>query len=179
MKDRYPHLMHLDAKQLHNYLAKRYAKVQPLVREGIYKTVREQQMRRANNGRREAQVDKWWSAIMTEAQREKLSVRSSLAHDKDNAQRQEVFNAYYAVIKRALETIKTYKARKLTPNMAQEERKAQGKQPYPNDLKHWSDLVPEKIRTAITQAFYDLPHKPKGKRKVPFIRETYDNWGEQ
>ena len=61
MKDKYPHLMHLNANQLHNYLAKRYAKVQPLVREGIYKTVRDQQMRRANNGRREAQVDKWWS----------------------------------------------------------------------------------------------------------------------
>ena len=174
MKDKYPHLMHLDAKQLHNYLMKRYPKVQPLVREGIYKTVRDQQMRRANNGRREAQVDKWWSPIMTEAQREKLNVRSSLAHDKTNAQRQEVFNAYYTAIKRALEIIKTYKRRHMTPNMAQAERIEAGKAPYPNDLKHWSDLVPEKIRNAITQAFAELPHKPKGKRKTPFARETYD-----
>lgn len=162
--------MHLDEKQLHNYLMKHKGHLQPLVREEIFKVVREQQMRRANNGRREAQVNKWWADLMTEAQREKRSVRASLAHDSDNEQRQEVFIAYYAVIKRSLEIMKTYKVRKLTPNMAQDERIAQGKDPYPNDLTHWSDLIPERIRDAITQAFHDLPHKPKAKRKVPFAR---------
>lgn len=171
MTDRYRHLMHLDAKQLHNYLMKHYAKAQPLVREEIYKTVREQQLRRANEGRREAQAVKWWADLMTEAQREKRSVRASLEHDKDNAERREVFIAYYEVVKRALDIMKAYKRRGLTPKKAQEERKAMDKPLYPNDLTHWSDLIPAHIKAAITQAFEALPYKPKAKRKVPFMRE--------
>lgn len=171
MKDRYRHLMHLDAKQLHNYLMKHYAKVQPLVRENIYKTVRDQQMRRANAGRREAQAVKWWADLMTEAQREKRSIRASLAHDKDNEQRQEVFIAYYTAVKRALDIMKAYKRRGMTPNKAQAEREEMGKDPYPNGLSHWSDLIPAHIKEAICDAFEALPYKPKAKRKVPFTRD--------
>jgi hypothetical protein len=163
--------MHLDAKQLHNYLMKHYSKVQPLVRDDIYKTVRTQQMRRANAGRREAQAVKWWADLMTEAQREKRSVRASLAHDTDNAERQEVFIAYYAAVKRSLDIMKAYKRRGMTPNKAQDERKEMGKPPYPNDLTHWSDLIPTHIKEAITEAFNAMPYKPKAKRKVPFTRD--------
>jgi len=171
MKDRYRHLMHLDAKQLHNYLMKHRANMQPLVREEIYNTVRAQQLRRANEGRREAQAVKWWADLMTEAQREKRSIRSSLAHDTDNTQRQEVFIAYYAVVKRALDVMKAYKRRGMTPNKAQAERVELGKEPYPNELTHWSDLVPPHIKEAIHEAFNELPVKPKAKRKVPFTRD--------
>lgn len=171
MKDRYRHLMHLDANQLHNYLMKHYAKAQPLVRDEIYKTVRAQQARRANEGRRAGQAVKWWADIMTEAQREKRSVRASLAHDTDNEARHEVFIAYYEVIKRSLDIMKAYKRRGMTPNKAQAERVEMGKEPYPNDLSHWADLIPAHIKEAITQAFDALPYKPKAKRKVPFSRD--------
>lgn len=171
MTDRYRHLMHLDAKQLHNYLMRHYPKAQPLVRETIFKTVRAQQEQRANAGRREAQAVKWWADIMTEAQREKRSVRASLAYDQDDAARQEVFIAYYEVIKRSLDIMKAYKKRGMTPNKAQEERKAMKKPLYPNDLTHWSDLIPPNIKAAITEAFEALPYKHKAKRKVPFERD--------
>ena len=108
---------------------------------------------------------------MTEAQREKRSIRSSLAHDTDNAERQEVFIAYYSAIKRALDIMKAYKRRGMTPNKAQAERVEMGKEPYPNDLTHWSDLIPPHIKEAITEAFNAMPYKPKAKRKVPFTRD--------
>ena len=172
MKDRYPHLMHLDANQLHNTLMEKYPKMHPYARENIYKTIRSQQARRANNGRRTAQVHKWWADIMAEAQREKKSARASLDHNMSDEDRYEVFKAYLETIKRALGTIKGYKALGMTPKRAQAWRVEEGYKPYPNNLTHWSDLVPEKVRVAITEAFEALPYRAKAKRKVPFERNT-------
>lgn len=171
MKDRHAHLMHLDAKQLHNYLMEHYAKEPPLVRDSIYKTVRAQQLRRANNGRRTTQVHKWWADMMSEAQREKKSARASLDHNKEDLARQEVYGAYLKTVKTVLDKIKMYKGMKLTPKGVQAKLVKEEKEPYPNNLSHWSDMVPPRVREAITEAFEDLPYKPKAKRKVPFTRD--------
>ena len=172
MKDSHPNLMHLDAKQLHNALMEKYPKMHAYAREDIYKKIRSQQARRANNKRRNAQVQKWWADIMTEAQREKKSARSSLDHNMSDEARYEVFRAYLESIKRVLATIKGYKTLGMTPKKAQAWRIENGHTPYPNDLTHWSDLVPEKVRVAITEAFEALPYRAKAKRKVPFERNT-------
>jgi hypothetical protein len=171
--------MHLDARQLHNALMEKYPNMHPYAREHIYKTIRSQQARRANHGRRKAQVQKWWADIMAEAQREKRSARASLDHDSGDEARYEAFSAYLAVIKRVLADIKGYKSMGLTPKRAQAWRIENNKKPYPNGLTHWTDMVPEKVRLSITEAFNALPYRAKAKRKTPFMRDNNDNWGEQ
>ena len=171
MKDSHPHLMHLDARQLHNALMEKYPNMHAYAREDIYKKIRSQQARRANNGRRTAQVHKWWADIMAEAQREKRSARASLDHNMSDEDRYALFSAYLEVIKRVLADIKGYKTLGLTPKGVQTWRVENGKKPYPNDLTHWTDMVPEKVRVSITEAFEAQPYKYKAKRKTPFTRD--------
>lgn len=175
MTDKHRRLMNLDAKQLHNRLVELYPNMHPHARNHIYKTVRSQQAQRANQRRRTAQVHKWWADIMVEAQREKRSVRASLDHNMSDEARHEAFKAYYETIKTVLVTIKDFKSLGMTPNKVQAWRIDKNKKPYPNDLTHWSDMVPEKVKDAITEAFNALPYKPKAKRKVPFQRDNDDS----
>jgi hypothetical protein len=42
----------------------------------------------------------------------------------------------------------------------------------PNNGEHWTDWVPDKIKTRIALIFEALPHKTRAKRKVPFQRLT-------
>ena len=178
MKDSHRHLMHVDARNLHNALVEKYPNMHPYAREHIYKTIRSQQARRANHGRRKAQVQKWWADIMAEAQREKRSARASLDHNMSDEARYEAFSAYLEVIKRVLADIKGYKSLGMTPKRAQAWRIENNKKPYPNGLTHWTDMVPEKVRLSITEAFNALPYRPKAKRKTPFMRDNNEDSGE-
>jgi hypothetical protein len=58
-----------------------------------------------------------------------------------------------------------------TPMQMAKEHNATGKgSPIRNDGEHWTDWVPNKIKERIATAFFELPHRPKAKRKVPFQR---------
>lgn len=166
MTDRYQHLMHLDPRALHNYLAKRGDP--PLVRQAIFDVVTAQQKRRANKSRRNAQLLRWWEPIAAPLTHEIKVVRAMQKHDIDNAQRQEVLSAYMAVLMRVRMEINLAKFHQLTPKGWQSRRVESGKPPYPNGLSNWTDLVPEKVRQQIEQAFDALPYKAKAKRKIPF-----------
>lgn len=169
MSDRYQHLMHLKPKQLHNFLEKRGDP--PLVRNQIYETVVAQQARKANSNRRDAQVIRWWAPILAPLTNEIKVVRAMQQHDRFNEQRQEVVGAYMEALKKARGWISAAKTLGLTPQGLQQWRVDNGKKKFPNDLTHWTDLVPAKVQDAIREAFDALPYKPRAKRKVPFMRE--------
>ena len=173
MTDRYQHLMHLAPKQLHNHLVRKG--YPDLVRQSIYNTVTEQQQRKANSKRRGAQIALAWEPLFNPLANEIRTVRSMLMYGRGSEERIEVLNAYLQAMLKARGVIYGAKLLGMTPRALQNQRKEEGKPPYPNDLTHWSDLVPEKVRAAITTAFDSLPYKPKAKRKTPFMRETEDS----
>lgn len=169
MSDRYKHLMHLDQRELHNYLTKRGDP--PLIRQQIFDCVVAQQQRRANSKRRDAQVIRWWEPIAGELTNEIKVVRAMQQHDRGNEQRQEVLAAYMAVLHKVRGEIQLAKVLSLTPNGLQAWRVENGKPRFPNELSHWVDMVPEKIQERIHAAFDGLPYKARAKRKTPFPRD--------
>jgi hypothetical protein len=88
--------------------------------------------------------------------------------------REEAFAAYIDVMERLLRKFEMPSSvLDNTPTQMAHQRNASGKgSPIPNAGAHWTDWVPAHIKGAIAQAFADLPHKPKAKRKVPFQRKT-------
>lgn len=169
MTDRYQHLMHLRPKELHNYLEQRGDP--PLLRKQIYATVVAQQERKANNGRRSSQVARQWAHIFVPLRNEIKVVRSMQMYNHWDEQRKEVLDAYMAALKMARGLVVFAKDMSLTPNGYQQWRVDNDKKKHPNDLAHWSDLVPARVQAAISDAFEALPYKPKAKRKVPFTRD--------
>ena len=176
MSDRYLHLMHMTPKQLHNHLTER--NLPPLMYKEIYDCVTMQQKRRANNKRRDAQIRLSWDRITGPLTNEIKVIRAMLQYDRENEQRMETLNAYMDVMQRVRSFINMHKYLSQTPRKAQDERVESGKPPYPNDLTHWTDMVPEKVRLSITEAFNALPYRPKAKRKTPFMRDNNEDSGE-
>lgn len=171
MKDKFPHLMRMTPTDLHNYLMDRFeGERQANVRQHIYDTVLAQQNRKRNAKRQRHQVMTAWQTILMQAQIERRTVRSALGYDSGDAERTEAFEAYLAVIHKTLDLIRDYKRQGLTPKGVQEKRKKDNQTQYPNDLTHWSDLVPDKVQRAIKDAFASLDYKPKARRKQPFKR---------
>lgn len=169
MSDRYQHLMHLKPRELHNFLEKRGDP--PFIRKQIYDTVVAQQARKANSNRRGAQVARWWEPIAAPLTNEIKVARSMQEYDRFNEERKEVVAAYLLALQKARGWIRAAKTMGLTPQGLQQWRVENGKKPFPNDLTHWTDLVPTKVKDAIRDAFEALPYKPKAKRKVPFSRD--------
>ena len=170
MSDKYQHLMHMSPKTLHTYLEQRGDP--PLIRKQIYATVVEQQKRKANSGRRRSQVAMHWAPLFVPLRNEIKAVRSMQMYNDWDERRQEVLAAYMNALLRARGEIVFAKMQQLTPNGYQQWRVDNGKTKFPNDLTHWADLVPAKVQAAISDAFEDLPYKPRAKRKVPFMRDT-------
>lgn len=94
--------------------------------------------------------------------------------DVPDAAREEAFAAYIDVMERLLRKFELPSSiLDNTPTQLAHEKNATGKgSPINNAGAHWTDWVPAHIKSAIAQAFNDMPHKPKAKRKVPFQRKT-------
>ena len=88
--------------------------------------------------------------------------------------RREAFGAYIAVMEKLLARFEVpSKQLDYVPAQLAKERNDTGKgSPIPNNGQHWTDWVPAHIKQAISDAFADIPHKPKAKRKIPFPRTT-------
>ena len=41
---------------------------------------------------------------------------------------------------------------------------------YPNEGKHWTDWIPQKIKDRVITLFQEIERKPKAKIKIPFER---------
>ena len=111
-----------------------------------------------------------WSDFVKPLRYEINSAKAGRRYDEDNQDRVEVFDAYISVMETLLKRMEMYAASlEITPIMLAKERNATGKgSPITNNGAHWADWVPPHIKQPIAQAFFDLPHKRRAKRKVPF-----------
>lgn len=108
-----------------------------------------------------------WDKVLKPLRYELNNVKVGRAYDLDDEPRVEAFDAYVLV----LETLLARFAQPLASLDATPIQLALEKG-LPNNGEHWTDWVPDKIKTRIALVFEALPHKTRAKRKVPFQRLT-------
>jgi len=108
-----------------------------------------------------------WDKVLKPLRYELNNAKVGRAYDLDDEARVEAFDAYILV----LETLLSRFAQPLSALDATPIQIALEKG-LPNNGEHWTDWVPDKIKTRIALAFEAIPHKTRAKRKVPFQRLT-------
>jgi hypothetical protein len=108
-----------------------------------------------------------WDKVLKPLRYELNNAKVGRAYDLDDESRVEAFDAYILVMETLLSRFaKPLAALEHTPIQLALEKG------LPNNGEHWTDWVPDKIKTKIAIAFEALPHKTRAKRKVPFQRLT-------
>jgi len=108
-----------------------------------------------------------WDKVIKPLRYELNNAKVGRAYDLDDAPRVEAFDAYILVMKTLLSRF----AQPLASLDATPIQLALDKS-LPNNGEHWTDWVPDKIKTRIALIFEALPHKTRAKRKIPFQRVT-------
>jgi len=108
-----------------------------------------------------------WDKVLKPLRYELNNAKVGRAYDLDDEARVEAFDAYILV----METLLSKFAQPLASLEATPIQLALEKG-LPNNGEHWTDWVPDKIKTKISIIFEALPHKTRAKRKVPFQRLT-------
>ena len=108
-----------------------------------------------------------WDKVLKPLRYELNNAKVGRAYDLDDDERVDAFDAYILV----METLLSKFAQPLASLDATPIQIAIEKQ-LPNNGEHWTDWVPDKIKTRIALAFEAIPHKTRAKRKVPFQRLT-------
>lgn len=108
-----------------------------------------------------------WDKVLKPLRYELNNAKVGRAYDLDDESRVEAFDAYILVMETLLSRFaKPLASLEHTPIQLALEKG------LPNNGEHWTDWVPDKIKTKIAIAFEELPHKTRAKRKVPFQRLT-------
>jgi hypothetical protein len=108
-----------------------------------------------------------WDKVLKPLRYELNNAKVGRAYDLDDEPRVESFDAYILV----METLLSRFAQPLASLDATPIQIALDKG-LPNNGEHWTDWVPDKIKTRIALIFEELPHKSRAKRKIPFQRVT-------
>jgi hypothetical protein len=111
-----------------------------------------------------------WSDFLKPLRYEINNAKVGRRYDMTDEARVEAFDAYIAVMETLLKRMEVPATTlDTTPIRLAKEKNESGKgSRITNNGSHWSDWIPPHIKTAISDAFFALPHKPKAKRKVPF-----------
>ena len=108
-----------------------------------------------------------WDKVLKPLRYELNNAKVGRAYDLDDEPRVDAFDAYILVMETLLSRFaQPLAALEHTPIQLALEKG------LPNNGEHWTDWVPDKIKTKIAMAFEELPHKTRAKRKVPFQRLT-------
>ena len=152
----YTKYMKLSANQLHNTLVDKG--IAPPEMESIKRIVGEQKEHKRSEGAHKRQMDLQWTEFLAPLIHERKTVRSIMRY-KGSAERADALEGYLLVLDRVQEKLYLLRREKnQTPLQIHPER------------THWSDYVPQRIRDEVCDAFNAIPHKPKAKTKVPFLR---------
>ena len=167
----YPSLMKLKRRDLANHFAEMLNKGTPrLVVNEMRDTVLGQKEKLRRQRIHEAQQNILWGEVIKPLQTERRNVRASLKYKQgqvvpDADPRREAFEAYELVLAELYNRILQLKNRgDFTPSTYAAEKN------LPNKGLHWSDFVPVRIKSRISDLFMAIPHKAKAKVKVPFER---------
>ena len=167
----YEDYINLTPNELHTRLTKR--KLHPVMIKQIKDEVAKlKETRRVNRITRTHRVAEG-ANVLDLLRYELNNARVGRKYDLHDTARVEAFDAYIAVMEKVLDKL-LHPSRLLeqTPMQMAKEHNASGKgSPIRNDGEHWTDWVPQKIKDALAEAFFELPHRPKAKRKVPFERK--------
>lgn len=119
---------------------------------------------------------KLWAMLLRDLNYEYNNVRQGMKYAKAQGQAEKLtaFEAYEIVLNRVRDEIEAAQANpdvpKPTPSAYTRWLNAKGKRKIPNNGIHWTDWVPSRIKTQVTDLFNAIPHTPKAKRKLPFQR---------
>ena len=166
----YEDYVNLTPNELHQRLLKR--KLHPVAITQIKAEVAHMKESRRINRITRTHRKAEWANVLDPLRYELNSAKVGRKYDLTDAVRLDAFDAYIAVMEKVLAKL-LHPSRLLeqTPMQIAKEHNATGKgSPISNDGEHWTDWIPPKIKERIGQAFMELPHRPKAKRKVPFQR---------
>ena len=166
----YEEYINLTPNELHQRLLKR--KLHPVAITQIKAEVAHMKESRRINRITRTHRKAEWANVLDPLRYELNSAKVGRKYDLTDAIRLDAFDAYIAVMEKVLAKL-LHPSRLLeqTPMQIAKEHNATGKgSPISNDGEHWVDWIPPKIKERIGQAFMELPHRPKAKRKVPFQR---------
>jgi len=166
----YEDYINLTPNELHQRLLKR--KLHPVAITQIKAEVAQMKESRRINRITRTHRKAEWANVLDPLRYELNSAKVGRKYDLTDAVRLDAFDAYIAVMEKVLaKLIHPSKLLEQTPMQIAKEHNATGKgSPISNDGEHWTDWVPPKIKERISTAFFELPHRPKAKRKVPFQR---------
>ncbi len=162
----YESYLRLTANELHMHLTKQKRKLHPAEIQHIKDTVAQM--------KEELRVDKItranrrteWTKVLAPLRYELNSAKVGRNYNGDTCpHRIEAFDAYIAVMEKLNEML-AHRAKLLEKTPIQI---AMAKN-LPNNGEHWTDWIPERIKQPIHDAFMEIPHKAKAKRKIPFLR---------
>ena len=166
----YETYLNLTPNELHQRLLKR--KLHPAEITHIKDTVTQMKEKMRVDKITRHQRKLAWDNVLKPLRYELNSAKVGRKYDLTDAVRLDAFDAYIAVMEKVLAKLNhPSKLLEQTPMQIAKEHNATGKgSPISNDGEHWTDWIPPKIKERIGQAFMELPHRPKAKRKVPFQR---------
>ena len=165
MDTSYKHYIKLTPNQLHNRLIER--KTPPMQAEHIKKTVAEQQAMLKSENARTIQLTRLWREFTEPLNTERENVQGMLRYkgcENDEARR-DALEAYLTVLNALKAKMTNHcKQDRKTPTMIASEKD------LPNDGTHWTDWIPQKIKSRVLDLFEQIERKPKAKIKIPFQR---------
>lgn len=165
MDTSYKHYIKLTPNQLHARLVER--KTPPMQAEHIKKTVAEQQAMLKSENARTIQLTRLWREFTEPLNTERENVQGMLRYkgcENDEARR-DALEAYLTVLNSLKARMQNHcKQDRKTPTMIASEKD------LPNEGKHWTDWIPQKIKDRVITLFQEIERKPKAKIKIPFQR---------
>jgi hypothetical protein len=164
MDTSYKHYIKLTPNQLHARLVAR--KTPPYQAESIKKIVAEQQAMLKSENARTKQLTRLWREFMQPLEAERDNVQGMLRYKgSENDERREALEAYLTVLNALKAKMLNHcKQDRKTPTMVASDKD------LPNDGTHWTDWIPQKIKSRVLDLFEQIERKPKAKIKIPFER---------
>jgi hypothetical protein len=164
MDTSYKHYIKLTPNQLHARLVAR--KTPPYQAESIKKIVAEQQAMLKSENARTKQLTRLWREFMQPLEAERDNVQGMLRYKgSENDERREALEAYLTVLNALKAKMLNHcKQDRMTPTMVASDKN------LPNEGKHWTDWIPQKIKDRVITLFQEIERKPKAKIKIPFER---------
>jgi hypothetical protein len=162
----YESYLRLTANELHMHLTKQKRQLHPAeitkIKNDVAAMKEAMRVDRITRANRRTE----WTKVLAPLRYELNNAKVGRNYNGDTCpHRIEAFDAYIAVMEKLIAMLKhPAKVLEKTPiQMATAKN-------LPNNGEHWTDWIPQRIKTPISEAFEAIPHKAKAKRKVPFLR---------
>ena len=162
----YESYLRLTANELHMHLTKQKRQLHPAeitkIKNEVAAMKEAMRVDRITRANRRTE----WTKVLAPLRYELNNAKVGRNYNGDECpHRIEAFDAYIAVLEKLIAMLKR-------PASLLEKTPIQiaTAKNLPNNGEHWTDWIPERIKQPIHDAFMEIPHKPKAKRKIPFLR---------